>query len=261
MIIRKLPRQSKMHSFFVFEANTKKEKVKKTVVEADTQDETDYSGDIESDNPEDLADEIVADDEETDYSDELDTEEEPTEDITDEDIDSETDYSDGIDDGDMSADESDNKNLLEEQNSNQEDDMEFDDGSTDYTDGVSDEEGDENTPNETAPTEEEPTEESNDPQLALKRYNLFRDIVFLYNSNKAFISKLENIIRDDVEGNAIMNIVVGKLRDVGDIVYEFLTVKYMTSTYVESLSFYHTVLATIKLTFRLLQNNQQYLKQ
>lgn len=182
--------------------------------------------------------------------------------------DDQTDYTDDVDESEptsepveVSADDNETTDYTTDENDNYDESNEDDSGATDYT---SDEE-----------SETDDTEEANDENVnvydtapeetvqdeSTKRYNLFRELIYLYNSNKSFISKLENIVRDDIEGNSIVNITVNKLRDVEEIMFEFMTIKFMNSTYIEALTFYESILAVIKLNFQILKNNEPYLKQ
>lgn len=221
MILREYPQRSSLQKFFIFEADEDGNEPTTTVVSPNDEDGTDYTSDENNDN----TTEVTADTEEgTDYT----SEEEP-----------ETDGEQGDDVPDIVP----------------PDDTGEDDEGADYTANADD------TQQDGGAQYQEP--EASDDELVerQKRYNMYQELMYLYNSNKAFISKLENIIRDDIESNAVINTVVGKLRDIDDIMFEFMTVRFMSTNYVEILTFYHSILSAIRLNFQMIKNNKEYLKQ
>ena len=71
-----------------------------------------------------------------------------------------------------------------------------------------------------------------------RKYNLYREYMSLYNACDNYISKLENILRNDYEENQIIRISVNNLREIKDILFDYMTIRFQINTYVQSLLFY-----------------------
>lgn len=236
MIIKTKKQVSKYDEFFALEADTpaKGTKVRKAKLNDTVTDYTDENDDTQTkqtDTPEDTTT--------TDYTDENDDDSNETQDDTEADADNseETDYTDENDDGTTSEDQS-------------------SDGETDYTD--------ETNPDNTDDTTSDNPDDSQDgdnEDIQTQKYNLYREFMRLYSSIKRYISKLENTVKDDINGNMVIISVTKKLREIQDLIYEYLTVKFHSTEYSEALLYFHTCIETIELTFKLLKNNEIFIKQ
>lgn len=87
-----------------------------------------------------------------------------------------------------------------------------------------------------------------------RKYNLYKEFMSLYNACDNYISKLENILRNDYEENQIIRISVINLREIKDIVSDYMTIRFPLSTYVQSLLFYQKMVVSIQLVFNLLKS-------
>ena len=78
----------------------------------------------------------------------------------------------------------------------------------------------------------------------------------LYNACDNYISKLENVLKDDTIQNQIIRTSVNNLRDIKDIIYDYMTIKYPINSYIQSLLFYQKMKVSIQLIFALLKNSK-----
>ena len=76
-----------------------------------------------------------------------------------------------------------------------------------------------------------------------------------------FSEKIRAVVKDDPSQNAVINKVVDNLNDLHDGMYEYMTIKFMTATYVEAVIYFETVINCVRLNFELLRNNKINLKQ
>lgn len=128
------------------------------------------------------------------------------------------------------------------------------DGGTDYTDDedVDNTETDDNT--------EDNVDTTNDADRA-KKYSLYLRYLKLYDMINTFSEKIRNVVKDDASQNAVINKVVDNLNDLYDGMYEYMTIKFMNSSYMEAVIYFETVINCIRLNFELLRNNKINLKQ
>lgn len=87
-----------------------------------------------------------------------------------------------------------------------------------------------------------------------RKYNLYKEYMSLYNACDNYISKLENILKNDFEENQIIRISVNNLRDIKDILYDYMTIRFQLNTYVQSLLFYQKMVVAVQLVFNLLKS-------
>lgn len=138
-----------------------------------------------------------------------------------------------------------------------------DSGDEDFTAGV-DDTGEEATPTEETPPTENTTASSdntannnNAPGVdldSMRRYNLFKEFMSLYNACDNYISKLENILRNDYEENQIIRISVNNLREIKDILSDYMTIRFRLNSYIQSLLFYQKMVVSVQLVFNMLKS-------
>ena len=85
-----------------------------------------------------------------------------------------------------------------------------------------------------------------------RKYVLFKEFMGLHNSVNNYISKLENTLSDDPATNYIYKTCTKNLREIRDILYDFMILKYETSRYVQSLLFYEKMVASVQIVFNIL---------
>ena len=87
-----------------------------------------------------------------------------------------------------------------------------------------------------------------------RKYVLFKEFMSLYNAINNYITKLESVINDDIETNRTISEAANRLREIRDLTYDYMTMKYEISTYTQSLLFYQTLIVSVQMVFRLLEN-------
>ena len=87
-----------------------------------------------------------------------------------------------------------------------------------------------------------------------RKYNLYKEYMSLYNACDNYIGKLENILRDNSDENQIIKISVSNLREVKDILFDYMTIRFQLNTYVQSLLFYQKMVVAVQLVFNLLKS-------
>lgn len=136
-------------------------------------------------------------------------------------------------------------------------DQELEDGPTDY----SGEDSGENTQTDNQGAENPPEDETIDnPVEHLRKYNLYKELGNIFSVVKNMISRLENTSKDTIEGNLVINSVLDKLRTLEELIYQYLVIKFRTNTYIQSLYFYETIVASVNMTLKLMENNKDYIK-
>lgn len=116
---------------------------------------------------------------------------------------------------------------------------------------------------EAPPEEEVPQEEvqEEDDGSAMRKYNLYKDYMLLYNNIRNYIDLLDNSVKDDINANQVLNKASDKLKKISRMLNEYMTIKYMNAEYFECLAFFQTAIASVKMVIELLKNNKIYLKQ
>ncbi len=132
------------------------------------------------------------------------------------------------------------------------------DEATDYSadgddEGTPDEGGDDGGGNE------EQSEE--DKVEANKKYHMYKRFMHLYNLLEVFIEKCRNIVKPDASQNAVIKTVANNLTDLYDNLFDYMTIKYKSATYIQVLLYFETAISVIQLNFELLKNNKINLKQ
>ena len=94
-----------------------------------------------------------------------------------------------------------------------------------------------------------------------KKYYMYIRFIHLYNVLESIIEKCKNVVKTDATQNAVIKTVVNNFTDIYNNLYDYMTIKYKTSTYIQVSVYFETVVALIKLNFELLRNNKINLKQ
>ena len=135
---------------------------------------------------------------------------------------------------------------------------EDDGGPTDYSDtdteDTTDTEGDSSNDSEEQMSEEEKEE-------ATKKYHMYKRFVHLYNVLQSLIERCRNVVKNDPFQNTVIKTVVNNLSDIYDNLFDYMTIKYKSATYVQVLIYFENAISAIRLNFELLRNNKINLKQ
>lgn len=108
-----------------------------------------------------------------------------------------------------------------------------------------------------------PEEQKKGPGLeydSTRKYNLFENYVSLSNALTNYITKLENNMGDNYEENLILKTSTEKLREIYQLCYDYMTMKFELSTYVQSLLFFQNLVIMVQLVFDLLSKTKKKLK-
>jgi hypothetical protein len=134
------------------------------------------------------------------------------------------------------------------------------DEATDYSDDG--DMGDEETEPAGDDTSTEETEES--PTYSdekTKKYSMYRRFLHLYNVIDSIIERIQSVVKNDPVQNTVIKTVTNNLVDLKDNTFDFMTVRYRKSSYVQILIFFETAISVVRLNFELLRNNKINLKQ
>lgn len=132
-----------------------------------------------------------------------------------------------------------------------------DDGATDYSDETSGDDAGEGE--ESEPPAEEQTEE--EKEEASKKYHMYKRFVHLYNVVESFLTRCRSIVFNDPVQNTVIKTVINNFSDIYENMYDYMTIKYKTATYVQILIYFETIISAIRLNFELMRNNKINLKQ
>lgn len=97
--------------------------------------------------------------------------------------------------------------------------------------------------------------ESNGPGLeydSTRKFKLFQEFMSLYNAIENYISKLNFTIKDDMYENNIYKNANNKLREIQELVFDYMNMKFQVSSYVQSLLFYQKMVTATQLVFKLI---------
>lgn len=109
----------------------------------------------------------------------------------------------------------------------------------------------------------QPTDQQKGPGVefdSTRKYSLFLNYQSLINALENYATKLENNIGDDININKILKTGVNKLREIRDLAYEYLMMKFEVSTYFQSLLFYQNLVVMTQSVFELMDKLKKYRK-
>ena len=159
---------------------------------------------------------------------------------------------DDVEDGPIDTDNTDFTADIDSNNSDTgEDAPDVNSDNTDFTNNAEGQPAPDNTTSNTSDNK------PNAPGVELdstRKYNLYKEYMSLYNACDNYISKLENILKNDFEENQIIRISVNNLREVKDILFDYMTIRFSLNTYVQSLLFYQKMVVAVQLVFNLLKS-------
>ena len=83
-----------------------------------------------------------------------------------------------------------------------------------------------------------------------RKYMLYLEFISLYNSCENYISKLETIIKDDIDENRAIQKCSNTLREIRNLLYDYMTIRFTSDSYVQSLLFYQKMIVSVQLVFK-----------
>lgn len=94
----------------------------------------------------------------------------------------------------------------------------------------------------------------------MRRYNLYKKFMALKDSIDSYTDTLDALVYDDDELNSTTKLVSSKLKKLGEITYDYMTMKFENDTYTQALLFYHQVNAGIRMSFDLLESGNNNIR-
>ena len=142
------------------------------------------------------------------------------------------------------------------------------DDTTDFTAGSDDVgvEGDSAADGTAPPADNQATQQTTGAgtdQDSTRKFKLYNQFIALYRSLENYISKLEKIVRDDESSNKVIIYCTNRFRELRDILYDYIIIKFVQNNYIQNLLFYEKLIATTQLTLKILRNinkNEKYNK-
>ena len=93
-----------------------------------------------------------------------------------------------------------------------------------------------------------------------RKYNLYKNYISLYNAINNYITKLDANLNDDIRQNQLLRTASNKLVEVEELCFDYMTMKFEASTYIQSLIFYQNLVVEVQMIFNLLGKMQKNLK-
>lgn len=151
----------------------------------------------------------------------------------------------GDDDPDATGDTGDGETVSPDDNTGSgDDDIVTDDNgdiSEDDTSGTAD------TGDDTTGDDDSGEETDGDSEDAMHKQNLYKKFVTLRTAIDNYDHKLSAIIGVDPETHKMIHEVTNKLRSMGDMMYDYMVLKFKKNTYLESMMFYQRTMAATNL--------------
>lgn len=235
--------------------------------ETEPNEDTDSDG---TDTEDDTGDTSSTDSQETDSEADNDSDTDQAPDVPD--TGDDDDFTDGAGDdtGETSDDSSDDQTDSSDSEADTAGDDQPDTGDdTDFTDG-SDESGDDESADDSGSSDDSSSTDTNTDTGtgngagvdydSTRKYRLFKEYVKLSNSIEGYISKLENAITSNPQMNQIYKTSTEKLRDIRELLVDYMMMRYGINSYVQSLIFFNSQVAAVELIFSIINKAQAELK-
>lgn len=88
----------------------------------------------------------------------------------------------------------------------------------------------------------------------MRRYNLYKKFMTLNDSINGYTDTLDALVYDDDTLNAITKTASQKLKQLSEIMYDYMTLKFENDSYTQALLFYHEINAGVRMCFDLLES-------
>lgn len=131
---------------------------------------------------------------------------------------------------------------------------------TDYTAG--DDAGDDGTDTDTNDdaNQDDTTQQNaglDDPDDKTHKFILFKKCISLESALSNYIQKLSGIMSDDLECNHIYKKITNNLKELDEMLHDYMTIKFENATYIQSMLFYQRLLASVGINFDMLKHIRQ----
>lgn len=140
---------------------------------------------------------------------------------------------------------------------------------TDDTDYNTDNETDVDTDAGDGDTETDTTDDTNqndttqqntgldDPDDKTHKFILFKKCISLESALSNYIQKLSGIMSDDLECNHIYKKITNNLKELDEMLHDYMTIKFENATYIQSMLFYQRLLASVGINLDMLKHIRQ----
>ena len=88
----------------------------------------------------------------------------------------------------------------------------------------------------------------------MRRYNLYKKFMSLNDSINGYTDTLDALVYDDDTLNAVTKTASQKLKQLSEIMYDYMTMKFENDSYTQALLFYHEINAGVRMCFDLLES-------
>lgn len=129
------------------------------------------------------------------------------------------------------------------------------DTGTDYSANADGEGGN----NQTTDTNQDQEESPEEREEKIKKYHMYKRFIRLYNVIGGFIEKLHGIVKNDPSQNAVIKTVSNSFTELYNNMFDYMTIKYRSTTYIQIWIYYQTVISIVQLNFELLRNNKVFI--
>ena len=92
----------------------------------------------------------------------------------------------------------------------------------------------------------------------MRKFVLYKSYVAFVNAITNYVSKLENVVLDDPGENQLIKFVSDSLRNIKDMLYDYLMMKFELSSYVQARTFFDEMFVAVQITFNMLSKIKKY---
>ena len=193
-------------------------------------------------------------DDDNDSTSDNDTDNSSSDDTSNDDSSDSSDSNGDQDDNDSSSSSSDNDDSNSEDGSNDMDSdphsVSGDDEDPDASSSSDDDSSDKNDGKDDDKKEDKPGTDFEN----MRRYNLYKKFMSLSDSINGYTDTLDALVYDDDTLNTVTKITSQKLKQLSEIMYDYMTMKFENDSYTQALLFYHEINAGVRMCFDLLES-------
>lgn len=182
---------------------------------------------------------------------------------------SDNDSTSNNDDSTNDEDDNNDDNSTSDANSNSDDDN-TEDGSNDMDSDPHSVSGDDENPDASSSDDKSSDNDGKDDDKKedkpgtdfenMRRYNLYKKFMTLNDSINGYTDTLDALVYDDDTLNAVTKTASQKLKQLSEIMYDYMTLKFENDSYTQALLFYHEVNAGVRMCFDLLESGNMNIR-
>ena len=183
---------------------------------------------------------------------------------------SDNDSTSNNDDSTNDEDDNNDDNSTSDNDSNSDDDDNTEDGSNDMDSDPHSVSGDDEDPDASSSDDKSSDNDGKDDDKKedkpgtdfenMRRYNLYKKFMTLNDSINGYTDTLDALVYDDDTLNAVTKTASQKLKQLSEIMYDYMTLKFENDSYTQALLFYHEVNAGVRMCFDLLESGNMNIR-